>query len=157
MKLLRRMLCVCAVILSAGVIAADGAKAPEEKPTEGETAALKACEKSCDDADGMCGSEVRRASAECSKDAANAGRAPFSQYRPYDYSYFCGYFNYSGRCADPYRRAGCKARFVNHYHACLDAMRYNIAAMRYDCFENERDATAVCRDELRQCKAACRQ
>ena len=106
-------------------------------------------------ADAKCGSDVRRARAECSRNAANAGRDPFSQYRPYDYSYFCGYFNNPGRCNDPYYRAGCQARYQQHYYHCLDAMRYNIASMRYDCYESERDASNVCRDELRQCKAAC--
>jgi hypothetical protein len=151
-----RVLGSLVVALSATVIAAEDAKAPKSKPTEGEVAAIQACEKSCDEADARCGSEVRRARVECSKNAANGGRDPFSQYRPLDYSYFCGYFGDAGGCGSPYYRTSCRTRYQTHYHTCLDAMRYNIASMRYDCFLNERDATNVCRDELRQCKAACR-
>jgi hypothetical protein len=151
-----RMIGALVVALSATVIAAEDGKAPNEKPADDEVAAVKACEKSCDEADARCGTEVRRARAECSKNAANGGRDPFSQYRPLDYSYFCSYFNGSARCGNPYYGTGCKARYQNHYHVCLDAMRYNIASMRYDCFLNERDASNVCRDELRECKAGCR-
>jgi hypothetical protein len=151
-----RMLGALVVVLSATVIDAEDAKTPKDKPSEGEVTAIQACEKICDEADAKCGSDVRRARMECSKNAANGGRDPFSQYRPLDYSYFCGYFNSPDRCGNPYYRTGCKARYQNHYHACLDAMRYNIASMRYDCFQSERDASNLCRDELRQCKAVCR-
>jgi hypothetical protein len=34
-------------------------------------------------------------------------------------------------------------------------MQQNIAALRYDCYRNERDAQNICRSELRDCQAAC--
>ena len=152
MTLKSRALAAVAIV-SATVLAADDTKPPPASNSE--SAAIQECKKACSAADGTCGSHVRQARAECSKLAANSGREPFSQYRPYDYAYFCSYFNNPGRCSDPYNRSGCRARYQLHYSHCIDAMRYNIAAMRHDCFQNERDATNVCRDELRQCQAAC--
>jgi len=109
------------------------------------------CASQCDAAETRCSSEVRRARQQCSKRAANAGRDPFTM-RNNDYSYFCGYFNNAGHCGNG---AACRSRFTRTYGLCVDAIQQNIASMRYDCQQTETTAQRYCRDELRDCKAAC--
>lgn len=118
------------------------------------TPARGGCINHCNAADSKCGSEVRRARQECSKRAANGGRDPFTM-RNNDYTYFCGYFGNQGRCGSDIYSQGCKNRYAHTYGLCVDRMQDNIASMRYDCYINERDAQNFCRDELRDCKAAC--
>ncbi|HMN45809.1 MAG TPA: hypothetical protein PKE27_14620 [Povalibacter sp.] len=109
------------------------------------------CMNQCDAAETRCSSEVRRARQQCSKRAANAGRDPFTM-RNNDYTYFCGYFNNAGYCGNG---AACRSRFARTYGLCVDAIQQNIASMRYDCYQTETTAQRYCRDELRDCKAAC--
>jgi hypothetical protein len=134
---------------------ATGTPAPQAaKPAErAEEPARAACINQCNAADTHCNTDVRRARQECSKKAANAGRNPMTR-RSDDYTYFCGYFsNYNGCGA---YGGGCRDRFARRYGLCTDAIANNIAAMRYDCYINERDAQKFCRDELQDCKAACK-
>jgi hypothetical protein len=112
------------------------------------------CMTQCDSAETRCSSEVRRARQQCSKRAANAGRDPFTM-RNNDYSYFCGYFNNGGACGSGTYGNSCRSRFVKTYGLCVDAIQQNIASMRYDCHLTETTAQRYCRDELRDCKAAC--
>jgi hypothetical protein len=112
------------------------------------------CLSFCDTAETRCGSEVRRARAECSKRAANQGRDPFTM-RNNDYGYFCGYFGNANACGAGAYSNSCKGRFSRTYGLCMAAMQQNIASMRYDCIQTERTAQGYCRDELRDCKAAC--
>lgn len=73
-----------------------------------------------------------------------------------NYTYFCGHFSNPGvQCGVGYYASGCVARYEHRYAVCLDDMNHNIAAMRYDCYTAERDATRMCRDELQDCKRAC--
>lgn len=122
-------------------------------PAEQATPARSSCINYCNAADTKCSSEVRRARQECSKRAANAGRDPFTMRN--DYTYFCGYFGNQGRCGSGSYSQACKNRYAHTYGVCVDRMEDNIASMRYDCYTNERDAQNFCRDELRECKAAC--
>ncbi len=108
------------------------------------------CLQACAAASGQCNSEVRQARQQCSRNAANAGRDPLSM-RKDDYAYFCSYFTNPGRCAF----GDCQRRFTGHLNLCLNVMQKNIAAMRHDCFRNERDAQRICRTELRACEATC--
>lgn len=110
------------------------------------------CLQACSIANGQCNSEVRQARQECSRNAANAGRDPFTQ-RNDKYAYFCGYFAQPQHCAN----GACQQRFRGHLNLCLNVMQKNIAAMRHDCFRNERDAQRICRSELRSCEATCPQ
>jgi hypothetical protein len=133
-----RILSLCAVaILASTAMAAD-----KEKPSAsgqvsraemGKQAAAdevrEECVGHCNRTERRCSADVRRARADCSRNAANAGR-------------------------DAYGNA-CTARYQHRYGVCVDAM-YNIAAMRFDCIKTERDAMSFCRDELRDCTAACR-
>jgi hypothetical protein len=128
---------------------ADPAGAPAAKPD-----ARTQCMTQCDSAETRCSSEVRRARQQCSKRAANAGRDPFTM-RNNDYSYFCGYFNNGGACGSGTYGNSCRSRFVKTYGLCVDAIQQNIASMRYDCHLTETTAQRYCRDELRDCKAAC--
>ncbi len=113
------------------------------------------CMNECDAAETRCSSEVRRARAECSKRAANSGRDPFTM-RNNDYTYFCGYFGNGSGCGAGNHSGACRKRFARTYGLCVDAIQDNIASMRYDCFQTERTAQTYCRNELRDCKAACR-
>jgi hypothetical protein len=128
--------------------------APAKSKPPGTDTERKSCLSQCMAADSQCGSEVRQARQECSRNAATNGRDPFDT-RKYngDFSYFCEYFNAPVSCGSD--RYGCRARYSQRYSQCLGLMRENIASMRYDCFRSERDAQNLCRSELRDCKAAC--
>jgi hypothetical protein len=123
-------------------------------PTDQATPDRSNCINHCNAADTRCGSEVRRARQDCSRNAANGGRDPFTM-RNNDYTYFCGHFGNQGRCGSDAYSQGCRNRYSRTYGLCIDRMQDNIASMRYDCFIAERDAQNFCRDELRECKAAC--
>lgn len=148
-----------------GVLSIASADAPVETPTDTAESAATApavkltpqqmCMNECDAAETRCSSDVRRARAECSKRAANAGRDPFTM-RNSDYTYFCGYFGNGNACGSGNYSGACRKRFTRTYGLCVDAIQNNIASMRYDCFQTERTAQNYCRDELRECKAACK-
>jgi hypothetical protein len=153
---------IALAVLAGTAIAADSTEAPDSEAPRGAPSAssttpadavVQRCVSQCEAAESKCSGEVRRARQQCSKNAANAGRDPFTM-RSNDYSYFCSYFGDGRRCANGYGR-GCQARFTQRYGLCVDAMYNNIAAMRYDCQRNEKDAQGFCREELRDCKAAC--
>lgn len=164
-------LCVCLCVW-AGIAAAqertpstseiNGIEAGKSTVASGGEQAPSKCLRQCEAAETRCSSEVRRARQECSRNAASAGRDPFTGRRDAlggrvgDYSYFCSYFDHAGRdCGSDIHGHSCLLRFAQRYSACLDAMSSNVAAMRYDCYRSERDAQNFCRDELRDCKAAC--
>jgi hypothetical protein len=135
-------------------IGAENARTQGEVLQDKATSSRATCLSHCDAAEGRCGSEVRRARSECSRRAAMSGREPFA--RDNDYSYFCSYFRSSGRhCGADRYSAGCRERLAQRYGTCVEAMYDNIASMRFDCFRNERDAQNLCREELRDCRAAC--
>ena len=137
------------VFSSIAVLCAASAEEPAQ-PTK----AQESCASYCDAAETRCSSEVRRARQQCSKRAANAGRDPFTM-RNNDYTYFCGYFNNAGACGAGTYSGSCRTRFARTYGLCIDAIQQNIASMRYDCHQTETTAQRYCRDELRECKAAC--
>lgn len=116
--------------------------------------ARASCLNHCNTAESRCSSEVRRARQECSRRAANGGRDPMNPGYAGDYTYFCGYFGNQNACGTDIYSQGCKNRFARTYGICVDKMQ-NIATMRHDCQLSERDAQNFCRDELRDCKAAC--
>lgn len=161
----RRLLALCALALSTGALAADTPAVsggingieigrPGAVPrSEQQAPPRTGCLSQCDAAEARCGSEVRRARQQCSKTAANGGREPLG--RNYDLAYFCAYFDQPGRRCGPgaYGR-DCQARFAHRYGLCVETLN-NVAAMRYDCYRSERDAQNFCREELRDCKAAC--
>jgi hypothetical protein len=129
--------------------------APVQSKAPGTDAERKSCLNQCMMADSKCGSEVRQARQECSRNAANNGRDPFDTRSTGggDYSYFCAYFSSPVSCTSD--RYGCRSRYAQRYNQCLGLMRENVASMRYDCFRGERDAQNLCRTELRDCKTAC--
>ena len=155
--MLSRCLPLIASLLALTAVAAD-APAPAKKPTATPVAAAPvagpdSCVMRCEKAESECSSQVRRARADCSKKAANNGRDPILMRRDYS-AYFCGYFG-SDHCArDPFSK-DCRSRFSRRHGLCVDTIQDNIAAQRYDCFLNERDAQQYCRDELRDCKTVC--
>lgn len=117
--------------------------------------AQKSCLNQCNTAETKCSTEVRRARAQCSRNAANGGRDPYTGRN--DYAYFCSYFdNPSRNCGASTYGGNCQARFNHRYGLCVDTMYDNIAAMRHDCYKNERDAQNFCREELRDCKSTCK-
>jgi hypothetical protein len=155
--------CIAGLLLTAAVIAADTSVqvngvevGKQQQSNSGDKPNQSSCINRCNAADTKCGSEVRRARQECSRMASTGGRDPMTM-RTNDYTYFCGYFGNGGvHCGSDYYSRGCQARFSHRYGVCLDSMQ-NIAAMRYDCYKAERDSQNMCRDELRDCKAACGQ
>ncbi|MBB6095105.1 hypothetical protein HNQ60_003995 [Povalibacter uvarum] len=148
-----------AVLVTQSTIAGDQSAAPQKTEQKAEqkseqNSARSACQSYCDSAETKCSSEVRRARQQCSKRAATAGRDPFTG-RNNDYTYFCGYFNNAGACGAGNYSGSCRTRFARTYGLCIDAIQENIASMRYDCYQTETTAQRYCRDELRECKAAC--
>jgi hypothetical protein len=115
--------------------------------------ATAACVLRCEKAESTCSSQVRRARADCSKKAAAGGRDPMLMRRDYP-DYFCGYFGADHCARDPLSK-DCRNRFSRRHGVCVNQIEGNIAAQRYDCFVNERDAQTFCRDELRDCKEVC--
>jgi hypothetical protein len=157
--------CIASLLLAAVVIAADTSVGVQvngvevgkpQQPDAEDKPSQSSCINRCNAADTKCGSEVRRARQECSRVASTGGRDPMTM-RTNDYTYFCGYFGNGGvHCGADFYTRGCQARFNYRYGVCLDSMQ-NIAGMRYDCYKAERDSQNMCRDELRDCKAACGQ
>jgi hypothetical protein len=145
-------------ILLCGLAAA--AEPPAARTTMASKAAPAAdsaparCVVHCEKAEASCSSQVRRARQDCSKKAANNGRDPMLMRRDYS-AYFCGYFGSTEHCArNPFNQE-CRSRFGRRHGLCVDAIQDNIAAQRYDCYLNERDAQTFCRDELRDCRESC--
>ena len=117
-----------------------------KKPVSGAS-----CKAQCNTAHARCGSEVRRGRQSCSRDAATAGRGGAFDAPQMDSALFCAYFRRPRQCGP-----GCELRFARHYDKCMSAME-NTAAMRQDCFLQERQAVNICREELRECEQACGQ
>jgi hypothetical protein len=143
-----RILTLCAIaILASAATAADKEKAAFQPAQE-------ECVSHCTRAERRCSADVRRARSQCSRKAANAGRDPFTG-RNKDTSYFCGHFSQpENECSRDAYGAACQGRFQYRYGLCVDAM-YNIASLRFDCIKSEREAMGFCREELRDCTAAC--
>jgi hypothetical protein len=151
---------------------------PPNRPEGSDDTTRTACMNHCASADTRCGSEVRRARSDCSRLAASGGRDPFGSTRgtmtsgpmtnqpqardpmtgrTYNYAYFCDYFNNPGRaCGNDRYAQACQMRFANRYNICVEVMDNNVASAKYDCYKSEKDAQNYCRDELRDCQAACK-
>ena len=154
------------VLIAAAALAADtameaevgGAKVLDKQaspPDPSDKPPSSSCLSRCTSRDVRCSSEVRRSRQECARTASMGGRDPMTLREPYDYLYFCGYFsNPRVECGSDFYSAGCSTRFQHRYAMCRDAM-YDIAALRYDCYRAERDATRICREELQDCKQSC--
>lgn len=127
-----------------------GTSTPAAKPAAPQTAREK-CVARCEIDNGLCNSDVRRSRQECSRKAANNGNNPLTG-RPDDA--YCGYFG-ADHCGFYSNRGACGQRFVRRYAECVDWMRGNIAAQRFDCFKAETKAHGLCRAELQDCQAAC--
>jgi hypothetical protein len=158
------LLCIVAAACMAADSATTKATAGAEKVTEPEKKeqaapaqpAASECVSTCLTVDARCGSEVRRAKAECARTASTAGQDPLTQRGQYDYAYFCGFFGNPGNaCGSGYYSGRCAARLQHRYGLCLDAMTSDVTAMRFDCLKAEREAQRMCRDELQECRAAC--
>lgn len=132
----------------------DGIKIETSSPQSSQSAAKNktnaTCAAQCNSAHSRCSSEVRRTRQQCSRGAAMGGREAFDSPRTFDAALFCGYFRRPRNCGP-----GCEARFARHYDMCVNAMD-NTASMRQDCVVQEKQAENFCRQELRDCEAACR-
>jgi hypothetical protein len=140
-------------VVTRGVEAATTAPTGEMaagKPLKPQTAQQK-CVARCESDNGRCNSDVRRGRQECSKKAANNGNNPFTG-RPDDA--YCGYFN-ADHCGYYSNRGSCGQRFARRYSECVEWMRGNISAQRFDCFRAETKAQGLCRAELQDCQAEC--
>lgn len=109
------------------------------------------CVARCAIDNGLCNSDVRRSRQECSRKAANNGNNPLTG-RPDDA--YCGYFG-GDHCGFYSNRGACGQRFLRRHAECVDWMRGNIAAQRFDCFKAETQALGLCRAELQDCQASC--
>jgi hypothetical protein len=121
---------------------------PQQRSSKSQSNA--SCAVQCNSASSRCSSEVRRARQQCSRGAATGGRDPFDSAATFDSALFCSYFRRPRNCGP-----GCEARFARHFDMCVNAMD-NTASMRHDCFVQERQAENFCRQELRDCEAACK-
>lgn len=151
----RNILYAAAILFATAAISADNKTQVQKVPPQA------ACMNQCAANEQRCSREVRRARTGCQRVAANGGRDVFTG-RPrsnsdngVDYGAFCNYFATPDlSCGVGYYRSSCQQRLAYRHGVCLDAME-NIASLRYDCFRTERDANNQCRDDLRDCKAAC--
>lgn len=151
-------LCALACIATASTTADDLSISAEVNGVGMETAsksernaskkASSPCSAQCSSAHSRCGSEVRRARQECSRNAATGGREAFDSYS--DPGIFCSYFRRPRNCGP-----GCEARFARHLRLCMQAVD-NPARMRHDCIDQERQAQNICRQELHECEMACK-
>lgn len=135
--------------------ASSQAMAPAANPRQDSSAAARhnACIKRCDIAESNCSSNVRGATKQCMKLAATGGVDPWTMRREYA-GYYCGYFR-GDHCYGAYDRQQCLNRYALRLSACTDWFRDNIAKEYFDCRSSERESLVLCRDELRDCHAAC--
>jgi hypothetical protein len=158
--MLKRLVTICVASFAAAMTALpadmsieaeiDGLRIEGSERGNERTPANAPCAAQCNSAHARCSSEVRRARQECARYAANQGRQPFETSAA-DGALFCGYFRRPRNCGP-----GCELRFAHHYDLCVRAVNNNVAAMRQDCFVQEREAQNFCREELRACEAACK-
>ena len=113
----------------------------------------KMCIQQCEQNNGLCNTDVRSSKRDCEKQAANRGNNPFTG-RPDAYDNYCGYFG-GDHCGYFSNRGVCSNRYVRRYAECVEWMRGNIAAQRYDCYRAETKAQSLCRAELRDCRTQC--
>jgi hypothetical protein len=133
-----------------------------------------ACINHCSASSSRCDSEVRRARSDCSRVAASGGRDPLGGMTTgtmtnqptgknpwtgtnYKYAYFCEYFNNPrANCGNDRYSQACQMRFAQRYSMCINTMDANVADLKFDCYKSEKDAQNYCRDEMRDCQAACK-
>jgi len=113
------------------------------------------CVRECTRSSARCTADVQRARSQCSRTAAVEGQDPMSS--PRDVEMFCGYFRSALACNTKNADKHCVERFRARYNQCLAAVRPNVMSSRYDCFQEERQASGMCRGELNDCKQACYQ
>lgn len=111
--------------------------------------ARQRCEAQCDQDNGQCNSEARQSRQQCSKEVSNGGVSPFSG-RPEQFDYYCGYFDIA-QCGT----RDCALRLSRRYAECVQLMRGDITSRRFDCIRAQDQAQALCRTELRDCRAQC--
>jgi hypothetical protein len=161
----RNLLYVLAALFATTAISADNK--PKSDPAQ--PPPLATCLSQCATNEQRCSRDVRRARTDCQKVAANGGRDIFTG-RPaanngsanryessngIDYGAFCYYFaNPDSSCGSGYYSSACQRRLAYRHGICLDRMS-NVAQLRYDCYRTERDANTQCREDLRECNAAC--
>ena len=150
--------CLAAVVLGSSwptvhVRAGDQQASQESTLSAADKAALarakRRCFAQCDSENGQCNSEVRQSRQVCSKEASTGGNNPFSG-RAEAYDYYCGYFDVA-QCST----RGCVQRLGQRYAQCVQLMRGDITARRFDCMRAEGKAQSLCRAELRDCRAQC--
>ncbi len=134
-----------------GARAGDPPASRDEAVAEKSTAAAsrRRCQAQCDSENGLCNSDVRQRRQECSRQAANGGNNPFTG-RPEAFDYYCGYFD-SAQC----RSRRCAERLVLRYAQCVEIMRGDVTARRFNCIRAESKAQALCRTELKDCRLQC--
>jgi hypothetical protein len=165
----RNLLYVLAILFATTAISADN-KSSASATAKDQPPPHATCLNQCAANEQRCSRDVRRARTECQKIAANGGRDVFTG-RPattsngsgnryesnngIDYGAFCYYFaNPDSSCGSGYYSSACQRRLAYRHGICLDRMS-NVAQLRYDCYRTERDANTQCREDLRDCNAAC--
>jgi hypothetical protein len=130
------------------------------------------CINHCSASSSRCDSAVRRARSDCSRIAASGGRDPMGTMtgsvntpvgkdpwtgNNYKYAYFCDHFNNPrANCGSDRYAQACQMRFAQRYSMCINTMDANVADLKFDCYKSEKDAQNYCRDEMRDCQAACK-
>ncbi len=171
-----RRIIVCALLLTAAAwspaedapVTARGDDPATQRAQKEEKSPHARCVSRCNAANARCDSEVRRARQECSRRAATGGLDPMTGQRTRepmrdsltrggDYAYFCDFFQSTTHCGATSGSGRCEARYQQRFRLCVDAMDDNVMGARHDCQRIERDAQGMCRDELRDCEAACEQ
>jgi hypothetical protein len=119
----------------------------------GQSTPRQQCLAHCSAADTECGSATRAAKKRCATSAATKGVDPVTLKRDSG-AMFCGYFM-EGHCDYARDRSRCEDRFRLRHGMCMDSYEKTTAQRYLGCTDNERAALLMCRDELRDCRAAC--
>ena len=127
--------------------------APNARAESRSHATQEQCIAYCTKADAECSAAARKAQAQCSRKAATNGLDPITL-RGQNAALFCGYFN-ENHCDYARNRGHCQDRFRLRHGLCMDAYQKNTTQRYLACNESERDAVAMCRQELGDCKEAC--
>ena len=166
MKNFYRTALIAVVLLSAAGAIADSSDSPRAEATASEPAPAEtqstvspveeqrnACKARCDAVESNCGSSVRRATKQCMKLAATGGVDPWTRRRDYA-GYYCGFFR-GNHCAGVSNPQRCLDRYAVRLNLCNDWFYQNTASAYFDCRTSETESLTLCRDELRDCHAAC--
>ena len=117
------------------------------------SAEMQQCQTQCATAEAQCSTAVRKAKSQCARNAATNGLDPVTLRRDNE-ALFCDYFQ-GDRCAYSANRQRCMERSRLRHGLCLDTYTKNPSQRYFECSDSERNALALCREEMADCRVWC--